>query len=112
MSGAAHRTVVQAPPLLAFDLEVLALQRLSPHFIRITFAGPDLALLDDGGELGPRDLRVKLMFAAPGQPLPDFGDLSGGWYSQWLAMDPTTRGSMRTTSGAVRVSPPAVSRTE
>ncbi|GAA4345060.1 hypothetical protein GCM10023145_00960 [Angustibacter luteus] len=91
-------------PLLAFEIEVVALTRLSPHFLRVTFGGDDLAGLDDGGHLGPRDLRVKLMFASPGFALPDFGDLSGGWYSQWLAMDPARRGSMRTyTIRAARV---------
>ncbi|GAB3596379.1 hypothetical protein GCM10027446_23170 [Angustibacter peucedani] len=80
----------------AFDVEVAALTPLSPHFVRVTFAGPDLARLDDGGDLGPRDLRVKLMIPAPGHELPDLGDLDDGWYRSWLALDPVRRGSMRT----------------
>jgi NADPH-dependent ferric siderophore reductase len=98
---------VAVSPILAFDIEVAAVTRLSPHFVRVTFGGADLAELDDGGDLGPRDLRVKLMFASPGHPLPDFGDLARGWYPQWLAMDPATRGSMRTyTIRAARVRGP------
>lgn len=83
-------------PIRAFDVVVDGLERLSPSFVRVTFGGACLALLDAGGPLGPRDLRVKVMIPSPGRPLPDFSDLGGGWYQQWLAMDPDVRGSMRT----------------
>lgn len=80
----------------AFQVAVTDVQQLSPHFVRVTFGGTDLAQMDDGGELGPRDLRVKLMIPSPGSEPPDLGDLSDGWYRTWLAMDPLERGSMRT----------------
>jgi NADPH-dependent ferric siderophore reductase len=102
-------TVTAAPPaMLAFDVEVTAVRRLGPSMVRVTFGGECLSRFGDGGPLGPRDLRVKLMFPAPGHPLPDLSDLSAGWYQRWLALDPWTRGSMRTytvrrarTAGAV-----------
>ncbi|HEY7717957.1 MAG TPA: siderophore-interacting protein [Pedococcus sp.] len=90
-------TVTSTPPvMLAFDVEVVGTRRLGPSMVRVTFGGDCLADFGDGGPLGPRDLRVKLMFAAPGHPLPDLADLSQGWYQQWLALDSSARGSMRT----------------
>jgi NADPH-dependent ferric siderophore reductase len=90
-------TVTAAPPaMLAFDVVVAAVTRLSPSMARVTFGGDCLACFGDGGALGPRDLRVKLMLPAHGQPLPDLSDLSVGWYQRWLALDERVRGSMRT----------------
>ncbi len=95
------------PTLLAFDIEVAAVTRLSPWMTRVTFGGESLARFGDGGPLGPRDLRVKLIFPAADRPLPDLADLSAGWYQRWLALDDGARGSMRTyTVRRVRVSGP------
>jgi NADPH-dependent ferric siderophore reductase len=92
------------PALLAFDVEVVGVRRLGPSMVRVTFGGDCLSRFDDGGALGPRDRRVKLMFPAPGATLPDLSDLSAGWYQRWLALDPAVRGSMRTyTVRAARV---------
>lgn len=98
-------TITAAPPtMLAFDVEVVAVRRLGPSMVRVTFGGDCLSRFGDGGPLGPRDLRVKLMFPAPGAALPDLSDLSPGWYQRWLALDPSARGSMRTyTVRAARV---------
>lgn len=87
--------VAPTPVMLAFDVEVVSTERLGPHTVRVVFGGSCLADFDGGGPLGPRDLRVKIVFPA-GRPLPDFSDLSAGWYQKWLAMDPDTRGWMRT----------------
>jgi NADPH-dependent ferric siderophore reductase len=101
-------TVTAAPPaMLAFDVEVVGVRRLSPSMVRVTFGGDCLSRFGDGGPLGPRDLRVKLMFPAAGASLPDLSDLSPGWYQRWLALDPSGRGSMRTyTVRAARVDGP------
>ena len=101
-------TLTAAPPsMLAFDVEVVGVRRLGPSMVRVTFGGDCLSRFGDGGSLGPRDLRVKLMFPAPGHALPDLGDLSPGWYQRWLAVDPAIRGSMRTyTVRAARVEGP------
>jgi len=87
------------PMTLAFDVTVSAVQELSPNFRRITFGG--YSLRDFGVHGETLDLRVKLMIpslAGDGTrlPLPVFQMEQSGWYQEWLAMDPTTRGSMRT----------------
>ena len=87
------------PMTLAFNVTVTAVQELSPNFRRITFGG--YSLRDFGVHGGTLDLRVKLMIpsvAADGTqlPLPVFQMEQSGWYREWLAMDPATRGSMRT----------------
>ena len=89
-------------PLLCFETHVAATRRLSPSFVRVTFAGESLARFDDGGLLGPRDLRIKVIVPV-GSP-PDLVDTDGdGWYQRWLQRDPRERGEMRTyTVRAVR----------
>jgi NADPH-dependent ferric siderophore reductase len=85
-----------ATPLRAFDLDVVGVRRLSPTYLRVTLGGPALHDFDGCAALGTRDLRVKLMVPTPGHRLPDLSDLSPGWYRRWLAMEPATRGAMRT----------------
>lgn len=108
-------------PVLAFGVAVDRIEDLSPSYRRITFRGESLRRF---GVEGPTlDLRIKVMIPsvdAEGRqiPLPAFGapasprngaasattetntdravELGGGWYQQWLAMDPAERGSMRT----------------
>jgi NADPH-dependent ferric siderophore reductase len=84
---------------LAFAVQVTAVQQLSPNFRRITLGGYSLRSFGVHGST--LDLRVKLMIpsrAADGTavPLPEFRMERAGWYREWLAMDPATRGSMRT----------------
>jgi NADPH-dependent ferric siderophore reductase len=87
------------PMTMAFDVTVSAVQKLSPSFRRVTFGG--YSLRDFGVHGDNLDLRVKLMIpslAPDGSrlPLPKFRMEETGWYQEWLAMDPATRGSMRT----------------
>ncbi|WP_026819479.1 siderophore-interacting protein [Arthrobacter castelli] len=104
---------VDAPPLLAFEVEVARIEELTPVFRRITFAGDCLSRFSRGPEVHQRevhqrgahqrdrsnlDLRIKLMIPSNGNPLPRFDTLAKGWYQQWLAMDPEVRGHMRTYS--------------
>ena len=89
-------TTVETSPALAFEVEVVAVVRLSPSYLRITFGGPCLADFHGGGRLGTRDLRIKLIVPAPGRRSPAFPDMDDGWYQRWLAMDPAVRGAMRT----------------
>ncbi|WP_423720925.1 siderophore-interacting protein [Arthrobacter caoxuetaonis] len=85
--------------VMAFDVEVRAVQRISANFQRITFGGE---CLREFGVQGPADdLRIKVVIpplAEDGtrQDLPEFGCDDAGWYQRWLAMDPRRRGSMRT----------------
>jgi len=97
-------------PLMAYAVEVRAVRRLSPSFVRLTFGGDCLADFAPCADGGPRDLRIKLMVPAQGHPLPELGELSDGWYAAWLALDPATRGTMRTYT--VRALRPAGAATE
>lgn len=97
---AAVRTPPATEPMtLAFEVQVTAVQQLGPNFRRVTFGG--YSLRDFGVSGSTLDLRIKLMIpsrAADGTalPLPEFRMEQTGWYREWLAMDPATRGSMRT----------------
>lgn len=84
------------PTMRGYDVGVDAVQRLGPSTLRLTFGGESLAGFDPAGELGPRDMRVKLLIPRPGQRLPDLTDLDEGWYQQWLALPEDDRGCMRT----------------
>jgi NADPH-dependent ferric siderophore reductase len=72
-------------------VQVAALQRLSPSFLRITFTGDDLNLFADNGF----DQRIKVAV-----PLPQHGvsTLPTGldWHSQWRALPESERNPIRT----------------
>ncbi|WP_114561019.1 siderophore-interacting protein [Desertihabitans aurantiacus] len=81
-----------------FEVELAARQQLSPHFVRLTFTGPEL---DSCGDTC-LDQRVKLVFAEEGQIGPA---VSAGedWYAWWLGLEDDRRPAMRTyTMRAVR----------
>jgi NADPH-dependent ferric siderophore reductase len=81
-------------PLVLGEVEVAAVERLSPAFVRIRLAGPDVA---DIGVEGPfLDQRIKLIF--PGAAgLPDLDvTAADGWYAAWSALPDAQRGHMRT----------------
>jgi NADPH-dependent ferric siderophore reductase len=85
--------------ILAFDVQVTAVQQLGPNFRRVTLGG--YSLRNFGVHGSTLDLRIKLMvpsLAPDGTavPLPEVRTEQPGWYRDWLAMDPATRGSMRT----------------
>ena len=81
-------------PFVIARAQVHAVERVSPTFARITFGGD---ALDDFGTPGAvLDQRIKLIFPAPGRPLPLIPD--GDWYQAWLAVPEGDRGSMRTYS--------------
>ncbi|TCB93426.1 siderophore-interacting protein [Micromonospora zingiberis] len=85
-------------PWRLFAVEIRAVRRLSPSFIRITFTGPDLDRFADNGY----DQRIKLALPLPGQRgvyLPQGPD----WYAQWRALPEHRRNPIRTyTARAVR----------
>jgi NADPH-dependent ferric siderophore reductase len=85
-------------PWRFFAVEVRAVRRLSPTFIRVTFTGDDLDRFADNGY----DQRIKFVL-----PLPDHGlaHLPRGddWYAEWCALPQEHRNPMRTyTVRAVR----------
>jgi len=82
-------------PFVLARARVASVERISPSFARVTLAGPELHAIGTPGRVF--DQRIKLMFPAPGRPLPS---LSGGpdWWEEWLAVPEDDRGSMRTYS--------------
>lgn len=78
-------------PWRLFTVEVRAVRRLSPSFVRVTFTGPDLDRFADNGY----DQRVKLAFPLPGQRearLPEGPD----WYARWRVLPEHQRNPIRT----------------
>ncbi len=93
----------------AFVVEVAAVARLSPGFIRITLRGEALANFAPWG----LDQRIKIVLPMPGRPHPglaEFGLLDeptphpSDWYARWKALDEGDRNVLRTyTPSAIRV---------
>ena len=80
VTASSHQAVL---PMLVTDTEVVAVERLSPTFVRVELASPDLA---DFGVDGPRwDQRIKLIL-----PDPETGGITSTegaddtWFSTWL----------------------------
>lgn len=82
-------------PFIVAVATVAAVERVSPSFVRVTFAGADLAEFGTPGHV--LDQRIKLVFPAPGGAVPRLAP-GGDWYSAWLALPDDERGSMRTYS--------------
>ncbi|MFI2665797.1 siderophore-interacting protein [Micromonospora carbonacea] len=78
-------------PWRLFDVEVRAVRRLSPSFVRVTFTGVDLDRFADNGY----DQRIKLALPLPGRAEVD---LPGGpdWYVRYRALPEHLRNPVRT----------------
>ncbi len=91
-------STLPAAPWRLFTVEVHAVRRLSPSFVRVTFTGADLDRFADNGY----DQRIKLALPLPGQRgvyLPQGPD----WYARWRALPEHRRNPIRTyTARAVR----------
>lgn len=76
------------------EIEAVSVERLSASFVRVQFAGPDLA---DLGVDGPWfDQRLKLVFPHEGGSLPSFAGADESWLTTWSARPVEERGHMRT----------------
>ncbi|GAA2760770.1 siderophore-interacting protein [Actinopolymorpha rutila] len=89
MTATSGRTL----PMILGEVEAVDVERLSPSFMRVELAGPELADFGVQGEL--YDQRIKLIFPGVSGELPS---LSGheSWYSAWLNLPDAERGHMRT----------------
>ncbi|MET7834715.1 siderophore-interacting protein [Micromonospora sediminicola] len=91
-------STLAAAPWRVFTVEVRALRRLGPSFLRVTFAGPDLDRFADNGY----DQRIKLALPAvegASAELPAGPD----WYQRWRELPAGRRSPIRTyTVRAVR----------
>jgi len=92
-SSAVAADAAPALPVLVEQVEVTAVHRLSPSFVRLELGSPALADLDDGPAL---DQRIKLVFPHPGRPLFSTEGFDASWYESWCALPAEDRGSMRT----------------
>lgn len=81
-------------PFCMARVRVGRVERLSPTFLRVTFEGDDLRQV--GNPQQTLDQRIKLIFPAPGKPLPDLR--ADSTYQDWMEIPEAERGSMRTYS--------------
>ncbi|MEU8261610.1 siderophore-interacting protein [Micromonospora sp. NPDC048999] len=84
-------STVTVTPWRVFNVEVGALRRLSPSFLRVTFAGPGLERFADNGY----DQRIKLALPLPGSRV---AELPNGpdWYQRWRELPDDRRSPVRT----------------
>lgn len=81
-------------PLVLAEIEAVAVERLSPAFVRVTFGSPELV---DFGVDGPYyDQRLKLIFPNAAGVLPTFEGADESWFMTWMEIPEEERGSMRT----------------
>jgi NADPH-dependent ferric siderophore reductase len=83
-------------PFVLGRATVARVERLSPSFTRVWFAGDDLADVGTPGRV--LDQRIKLIFPSDSGELPDLAGAGSSWYEEWLAIPEQSRGSMRTYS--------------
>jgi NADPH-dependent ferric siderophore reductase len=91
----APASLTAAVPYRVFDVRVVAVRRLSPSFVRVTFGGLDLAAFADNGQ----DQRIKLVLPldVPGAD-DDFSSFPRvqDWYGRWRALPEHQRNPIRT----------------
>jgi NADPH-dependent ferric siderophore reductase len=83
---------VAAPEYRFFSATVARVQRLSPSFLRLTFAGPELT----GFGVGGADQRITLVLSRDGAPVRELLPASPGWYQQYCALPDARRPRLRT----------------
>jgi len=81
----------QMPEYRTYPVRVVRTARLGPHFVRLTFSGPDLATFGYAGA----DQRVKILLPQPGRSLADMPS-GEGWYQRWRRLPDDVRPTMRT----------------
>ena len=90
------------PGFRSYAARVVSIRVLSPHFIRVTFTGPDFETFGTAG----LDQRIKIVFPVGPGEFRGFGTLSspgreseegdGGWYSRWRSLPEGERNPIRT----------------
>ena len=86
------------PAYRSFRAAVARVERLAPHFTRVTFAGDELAEFGTAG----LDQRVKVVLPLPGAGFADFPE-GEDWYGAWRQLPAAQRNPFRTyTIRAVR----------
>lgn len=89
-----ENTYVASLPMLLTELEVVAVERVTPSFVRVELAGAELA---EFGTPGPVfDQRIKIIFPNAAGVLPSFAEADDSWWTTWMEIPEAERGSMRT----------------
>ena len=84
------------PAFVLRTAAVRAIERVSPSFARVTFAGPGLEGFGNLGDVF--DTRIKIVFPPESGVLPNIDEESDDWWAAYLAVPEDERGSMRTYS--------------
>lgn len=90
--------VATRPAYRPYLATVADVHRLSPHFVRITFTGPDFDVFGTAG----LDQRIKLILPRADGSLSDIGQhdeeviAAGDWYTIWRELPAHERGPLRT----------------
>lgn len=85
-------------PMVLAEVEVASVVRLSPTFVRVELAAPELAdvgLAEDGPDLW-WDQRFKLVVPHAGGGITSVADADESWLATWLERPESERGHMRT----------------
>ncbi|MCR2809857.1 MULTISPECIES: siderophore-interacting protein [unclassified Microbacterium] len=86
------------PSYRPYAATVADVHRLSPHFVRVVFTGPDFGVFGTAG----LDQRVKLILPLADGTLSDIGQHdeavidAGDWYTMWRELPGDARGPLRT----------------
>lgn len=97
-SAGTRVAVAPYPAYRPFAVTVSRLLRLSPHFVRVTFVGDDLAVFGTSG----LDQRIKLLLPFADGRLCDVGAhdeptiADGSWYARWRELPDGERNPFRT----------------
>jgi NADPH-dependent ferric siderophore reductase len=87
-----YQQPVAAPQYRFFSATVARVQRLSPTFLRLTLAGPELT----GFGVGGADQRIKLVLSRDGSPVRGVLSDGPGWYQDYCALPDDRRPYLRT----------------
>lgn len=82
------------PAYRPYVLEVLRVENLSEHYVRVTFTGDELEHFGTAGF----DQRIKVVLPGADGGFSDFGqhDGAGDWYDRWRALPHAERNDFRT----------------
>ena len=90
-TATAHRL-----PIIIAEVTVTRAERISPSFVRVELAGPELAEFGVDGPL--HDQRIKLIFPNAAGGLASFAGADETWFATWLEIPEDRRGHVRTYS--------------
>ncbi|QIG40807.1 siderophore-interacting protein [Microbacterium sp. 4R-513] len=82
------------PAYRPYAAEVVRVERVSPHFVRVTFTAEDFEHFGTAR----RDQRVKLVLPHADGSISDIGqhEAAGDWYDRWRSLHPADRNVFRT----------------